>query len=98
MGILLHLGATMTLRIERVAGDECTVLRLVGRIESEHLGELRAQIDGIAPKVIIDIEEISLVDVESVRFLVSCEWEGAVISNASPYIREWMSREGGKGR
>ena len=82
----------MTLRIERVSEDESTVLRLVGRIESEHLGELRTQIDSSPRQVIIDIEEISLVDVESVRFLVLCEREGVMISNASPYIREWMNR------
>ena len=83
----------MTLRIERESGSQQTTLRLTGRIGSEHLGELRAQIASTTTKLVIDLEEISLVDVEAVRFLVGCEKEGITVANASPYIREWMSRE-----
>jgi hypothetical protein len=83
----------MTLRIERVSQGHRTLLRLIGRVGSEHLGELRTQIAPCGPNLVIDLEEISLIDVEAVRFLVACEKDGAVISNASPYVREWMSRE-----
>ena len=83
----------MTLRIERASDNHRTLLRLIGRVGSEHLGELRVQIAPCGPNLVIDLEEVNLVDVEAVRFLVACEKDGAVISNASPYIREWMSRE-----
>jgi hypothetical protein len=85
----------MTLRIERASDGPRTLLRLIGRIGFEHLGELRVQIAPCGPNLVIDLEEVSLVDVEAVRFLVACEKDGAVISNPSPYIREWMSRERG---
>lgn len=84
----------MTLRIERDSDSQQTILRLIGRIGSEHLGELRAQIGNVSNmKIVIDLEEVNLVDVEAVRFLVGCEREGITVSNVSPYIREWMCRE-----
>jgi len=41
----------------------------------------------------LELADVELVDVEVVRFLNACQNEGAVIANASPYIREWMLRE-----
>ena len=45
----------------------------------------------------LDLAELELVDVEVVRFLNACQSEGAGIANGSPYIREWMLREGKPG-
>jgi anti-anti-sigma regulatory factor len=85
----------MTLRIVR-EGDRCsTTIRLIGRIRSEHLPELREQLAGAGPKVKLDLEEVTLVDVDVVRFLGSCQSEGTEVLCCSPYIREWMLREMG---
>ncbi len=46
----------------------------------------------------VDLEEVSLVDVESVRFLVSCELAGVELQHCPPYVREWMSREANVGK
>jgi hypothetical protein len=59
----------------------------------EHLEELKAQIQSSGPKVRLDLEEVSLVDVEAVRFLGTCEVEGVTLLNCSPYIREWIGKE-----
>jgi hypothetical protein len=59
---------------------------------TEHLEELKSQISSSASALAIDLEEVNLVDVESVRFLVSSEKQGIEILNASPYIRESMNR------
>jgi hypothetical protein len=84
----------MTLRIERIDHGERPVIRLVGRLGTEHLEELKGQIStsASASAPAIDLEEVNLVDVESVRFLVSSEEQGIEILNPSPYIREWMNR------
>jgi anti-anti-sigma regulatory factor len=86
----------MTLRIERVPDGPTTTIRLIGRIRAEHLEELKAEIDRGRPRVVLDLEEVGLVDVEGVRFLNACEAEGISVLHCSPYIREWMLRERGR--
>ena len=84
----------MTLRIERVSRGQVRILRLSGRLQSEHLKELEAQIRSRAQKVVLDLEELKLVDQEAVRFLAASEKEGVELSHCSPYIRDWITREG----
>ncbi len=86
----------MTLRIERVPDGPTTTIRLIGRIRAEHLEELKAEIDRGRPRVVLDLEEVGLVDVEGVRFLNACEAEGISVLHCSPYIREWMLRQRGR--
>jgi hypothetical protein len=43
--------------------------------------------------VAIDLEEVTLVDLDVVQFLARCEASGIELLNCSPYIREWISRE-----
>jgi hypothetical protein len=82
----------MTLKIEKLAGEHGTTLKLIGRIRAEHLAELRGQIAASAPSV-LELGEVSLVDADAVRFLGSCESEGIQLLNCSAYIREWIVRE-----
>src|SRR4029077_8958054 len=86
---------SMTLRIERLSGKRRTRIRLSGAFRSEHLDQVKAEIDGGGPRVALDLEEVDLVDVEGVCFLNACEAEGISVLHCSPYIREWMSREQG---
>ena len=82
----------MTLKIEKLAGEHGTTLKLIGRIRAEHLAELRGQIAASAPSV-LELGEVSLVDADAVRFLGSCESDGIQLLNCSAYIREWIVRE-----
>ncbi len=43
----------------------------------------------------LDLDEVTLVDVDVVRFLGACQAEGTEVLRCSPYIREWMFREMG---
>jgi hypothetical protein len=43
--------------------------------------------------VVIDLEEVTLVDLDVVQFLARCESAGTKLLHCSPYIREWISRE-----
>jgi len=61
-------------------------------MQAEHLAELKAQMQGSGPGIVLDLDEVTLVDVEVVRFLGGCEAEGGTVLCA-PYIREWMLRE-----
>jgi hypothetical protein len=82
----------VTLRIESLAGEHGTTLRLIGRIQAEHLDELRRQIAASRSRA-LELKEVTLVDADAVRFLGSCETEGIQLVNCSAYIREWIVRE-----
>jgi hypothetical protein len=62
-------------------------------MRAEHLNELDEQIHETGPAITLDLEEVTLVDVEIVRFLGLCEERGATILNCSPYIRDWIGKE-----
>ena len=83
----------MTLKIEAASDGQAGVLRLIGRIQSEYVDELQAQIRGLRARVVFDLDEVTLVDVATVRFLIECEVKGIELLHCSPYIREWMGRE-----
>ena len=85
--------AQMTLKIERHADGHRTTLRLIGHLQAEYLEELQAQIEGNGPRTVLDLDEVTLVDVEAVRFLGVCEAAGIAVLHCPPYIREWISRE-----
>jgi hypothetical protein len=83
----------MTLRIEKVSDGGKTIFRVSGRIGVEYLTELQAEIDGLAAGTALDLEHVTLVDVEGVRFLSDCEFRGIELVRCSQYIREWIVRE-----
>jgi anti-anti-sigma regulatory factor len=68
------------------------VLRISGRIEAEQLSELRSCISRHGPNVVLELDDVQLVDVAVVRFLVRCEAEGMELRNCARYIREWMDQ------
>jgi anti-anti-sigma regulatory factor len=83
----------MTLKIEKYADKYSTTIRLIGRVQAEHLAELETQIKESGSKIALDLEEVNLVDVEVVRFLGTCEAAGVTLVNCCPYIRDWIGKE-----
>ena len=83
----------MVLKIEKDSDGQQTTIRLIGHMQSEHLEELKAQIQDSRPRIVLDLEEVTLVDVEVVRFLGVYEAEGGTVLHCAPYIQEWMRRE-----
>ena len=81
------------LRIEKLTEGTITVLRLVGRISTQHLDELRKLIADAEPNLKLDLSEVTLVDVDVIRFLGNQERRGVQLSNCSRYVREWIQRE-----
>jgi hypothetical protein len=88
----------VTLKIVRRTEEGTTILKLSGRIRSEDIEEIRNQIDVPRMRIAFDLKDVTLVDRASVRFLASCESEGARLVNCVVYIREWISREQNLGR
>ena len=80
-------------KIERLTEGTITVLRLVGRINTQHLDELKKLITDAEPRVKLDLSEVTLVDVDVIRFLGNQERRGVQLVNCSRYVREWIQRE-----
>jgi len=83
----------MTLRIERYADRGGTTIRLIGRMQAEHVSEVERQIEESGTTVTLDLEEVTLVDVQVIRFLGTCEVRGISIQNSSPHIIDWIAKE-----
>jgi hypothetical protein len=81
------------LRIEKDSGGRLTRLRLSGRIESDYIAYIRSAMSDGCARTILDLSEVTLVDLEVVRFLISVEDEGTELFECPPYVREWMLRE-----
>ena len=83
----------MTLKIERFSGKGGTRIQLSGELRSEQLDDVHAEIERSDPRVVLDLEEVDLVDIDAVRFLNACEAQDVEVVNCSAYIREWMFQE-----
>lgn len=66
---------------------------LSGRLQFNHIHQLRELITTEVQKIVLDLREVNLLDREAVEFLVACELDGVSLRNCSPYIREWITRE-----
>jgi hypothetical protein len=81
------------LRIEEDSKGCAPTLRLSGRIQSDRIACIRsAMTEGCAPRI-LDLSEVTLVDVAVIHFLMSCEDKGIELLQCPPYIREWILRE-----
>ena len=89
----IALATRVTLKIEKTLVEHGTTIKLIGRIRAEDVSELKVQISASVPKVVLELREVSLVDVDAVRFLGNCESEGIQLLNCSAYIRKWIDRE-----
>ena len=83
----------MTLKIETNSDGHRVLIRLIGRVRPEHIEELKKQTGAKDPPIVFDMECVTLVDIEVVRFLNACEKGGVELLNSWPYIQEWMIRE-----
>ena len=45
----------------------------------------------------LDLSEVTLVDLDVIRFLITCEDEGVDLVQCPLYVREWMIRERAEG-
>lgn len=85
------------LRIEKDSGGCVTKLRLSGRIQAGQITSIRSEMGDGGARRIIDLSNVTLVDLAVVRFLISCEDEGIELVECPPYIHEWMLRERAQG-
>ena len=93
LGTLGFRNAPTVLRIESVNDGKSKVLKLSGRIDEQHLAQLRAEIEKSGDVSKLDLRDVNLVDRSSVRFLMKYESQGIQLANCPLYVQEWISRE-----
>jgi anti-anti-sigma regulatory factor len=80
-------------KIEKDSHDGKTTIRLIGQFQSEDVEELKNQLQNNGPEFVLDLKEVTVVDVDVVRFLGRCKDDGVKIVNCSQYITNWIARE-----
>jgi hypothetical protein len=81
------------MKIEKSSQRGKTAVRLSGHFQAEHIAEVNKQLEDNGTRVVLDLTEVTVVDVEVVRFFGACEANGVKVVHCPRYIREWISRE-----
>jgi anti-anti-sigma regulatory factor len=82
-------------KVQRTDDGDSIVMLVSGRIEAQHLGELREAlyVETGDEKFALDLREVRLVDQDAITFLADREASGVHLRNCPPYIREWIARD-----
>ena len=83
----------MVLRIEQIADESETVFRLIGRITSPDVQQLKAEIAETPTRVTLDLQQVWLVDLDAAHFLAAAENSGITLRDLPQYIRAWVDLE-----
>ncbi len=89
----MEVSGVSMLRIETEMDGPRIILRLIGRVRSDCIEELRQRVQNHASLTVLDLEAVDLVDLQSVRFLCDCQDQQIELRNCAPYILEWIRRE-----
>jgi hypothetical protein len=81
------------LRIEIDIYEGSKTLRLSGDLRAGDLEELLPHFRDPIPVSSLDLEDLMIVDLIAVRFLIGYEDRGIRIVACPSYVREWMNRE-----
>ena len=81
------------LRIEKDSEGCVIKLRLSGRIQSDDIASIRSELGDRYAGKILELSQVTLMDLAAIQFLIRCEDEGIELSQPPSYVREWMIRE-----
>jgi hypothetical protein len=81
------------LKIGKDSDGRVTRLRLSGRIQADQIPSIRSEMGDDCTRKILDLSEVTLVDLGVVQFLIQCEDAGIKLVRCPSYVREWMIRE-----
>jgi hypothetical protein len=83
----------MTCRVVRlVERDHLVLLQISGHLQQAHVSMIEELIAQETDPVILDLEKVTLVDREMVRFFAACDARSIELWNCPDFIREWMSK------
>jgi hypothetical protein len=84
---------SVAFKIETVPDKNGSVIKLIGWLRAEYLPEIETKTRTSSRPVVLEMAEVTLVDVEAVRFLALCETQGIELRHCPAYIREWIALE-----
>ena len=67
------------MKIEMASQRGRTTVRLSGQFQAEHIAELKKQLQDNGPRFVLDLKDVTIVDVEVVRFLGACKANGCLL-------------------
>ena len=84
------------LKVQRSSNGE-VIFRLAGQLNEEHVTEMETLLrsEVATREIVLDLQDLTLVDRDAVRFLEKCEAASIKLKNCPAYIREWIRRERG---
>ena len=84
----------MTFRIHRSSTPDAIVFALSGDIDREHAARLQQFLTSdTGHRLILDLQNITLVDRAAVQFLAGVEAIGIRLANCPGYVRTWIAAE-----
>lgn len=83
----------VTLRIETRRRGSKTLLHLIGRIRGEHVPTLERLLTESGADASLDLQEVTLVDADVIKFLAVCANRGIPILHSGAYITDWIEQE-----
>jgi anti-anti-sigma regulatory factor len=83
----------VTLKIETHRHGNATILRLIGRVRAEHVHELEHLIVASDADISLDLEQVTLVDADVIKFLATCATRVIPLLNCPGYITDWIAKE-----
>jgi len=84
----------MTFKLEHGSDGGRRVVRVIGAARSEHIPEISRQLDLCGPCAALDLEEVTVVGADVIRFLLARKRQGTDLLHCPNYIHEWMASEG----
>jgi anti-anti-sigma regulatory factor len=86
------------LKIQREANGGI-LFTLSGRIQAADIDELHRLLNAeTSSPIALDLNDVTLVDRDAIKFLADREATGIRLQNCPPYVREWIGLESGRGK
>lgn len=82
----------LVLRIDRADKTGWAVFLISGRLELQHIEQLRAQFALETLPIILDFADVRLVDREVIETLAQWDLDGIKFENCPAYLRDWIAR------
>ena len=76
----------MNVRITSFSEPTRKVIRIVGKLHTEDIGELEREARGTAGVLVVDVSELAFTDTAGAMFLNALVCRGAELRGVSPYV------------
>jgi hypothetical protein len=78
--------------VRLIEHDQVVMLHISGHIQEAHISIIEDLIAKETDPLVFDLQEVTLVSLEVIRFLAACDVRGIELRNCPGFIREWLSK------